>query len=100
MLIFKDIDDECLHDLARRLQFVKFSAGTSVVKTVSVELAVITCAWQRTPPVLEDGVCDPVGRKYMPINLQCYSRARMRTQFSSCTAAQFQHTWKGQRSTQ
>ena len=36
LLLFKDIDDECLHELARRVQLIRYPRGGSVAKQVSV----------------------------------------------------------------
>jgi calcium/calmodulin-dependent protein kinase I len=32
LLIFKDVDEQCLHDLAKRVNFVKFNAGSWVAR--------------------------------------------------------------------
>jgi hypothetical protein len=34
LLLFKDIDDECLHELARRVQLIRYPRGGAVAKQV------------------------------------------------------------------
>jgi hypothetical protein len=38
LLIFKDIDDECLHELARRVTLIRYPVGGLVAKRVSASL--------------------------------------------------------------
>ena len=47
LILFKDVDDECLHELARRASLIKFSAGSWVARKVHCTcslFAVCMCA--------------------------------------------------------